>query len=100
MLEQVKAALRRTRRTENASAAQRIAAMERQADADRLGDDERLARAIAAAECAAHGHVGPIPVEPEVDAANDYAPWGLVSPFRRTPSCQRCGVELPEAPDV
>ncbi len=97
MLEQVKAALRRTRHTEHTSDPQRIAAMERQADVDRLEDDEQLAKAIAGAECAAHGHIGPIRVELDAGTAGDYVPWGLASPFRQAPKCQRCGDELPES---
>ncbi len=95
MLAQVRALLKGTRSEVEVADAQQIAAMERQAEADKLEDDAQLAKAVAAAECAMHGHIPPPILEVDPDA--DFVPWGLSSPFKKAPSCQRCGSELAES---
>lgn len=72
--------------------AERIAELEHQEQRARREADDDLARRIAVAECAHHGHVepegGPFADEVEITA------WGLAAPIRIGPHCTRCGANL------
>jgi hypothetical protein len=69
-----------------------VAFLEAQAQVDRGREEQRLAQAIAEAECASHGHIVP----PERDPAQEpFSPWGLSSPRSLGPKCERCRCPLP-----
>jgi len=75
-----------------AGSQRRIAELEGEADAEQRREDLARDRAIAAAECAHHGHVvpegGPFADTVEITA------WGQLAPIRIGPYCTRCGASL------
>jgi hypothetical protein len=91
--------LRRRVRPVNAAGAaegpqRRIAELEGEAEAEQRREDRARDQAIAAAECAHHGHVepdgGPFADTVEISA------WGQAAPIRVGPHCTRCGANLSE----
>jgi hypothetical protein len=72
--------------------AERITELERQEACARRAADDDLARRIAAAECAQHGHV--VPDDGPAADTVEITDWGSTISIRLGPYCTRCGTNL------